>query len=237
MNYAAIYERLIYRARHRTIDRYVERHHVVPRCMGGSDDADNLVDLTAEEHFLAHALLVKIYPSHPRLIYALSMMCMNRNGRRQNNKLYAWHRRRHAEMARLDATGKTPSLETLAKRSAAMKGRKQKPESVAKRAAANRGKVRSRDVVERHRAMITGRKLPPRPLEWIERNAAANRGKKRSPETRAKLSAARRKRVISAETKARISASQMGRRHSAETLEKLRVAARNRVHKQRQAAC
>lgn len=201
--------------------------------MGGGDEEGNLVRLTPEEHFLAHALLVKIHPSHPRLIYALSMMCSNRDGARQNNKLYAWHRRRHAAVAQAEATGKQQSRETRAKRSEAMKGRKQTPESVAKRAAANRGKVRSRDVVERHRAKIIGRKLPPRSREAIEKSAAAHRGKKRTAQTRARLSEARRKRIISPETKARISASMMGRKHSAETIEKLRIAATKR----REPAC
>lgn len=40
---------------------YVERHHIIPRCMGGSNDRDNLVALTAREHFLAHMLLGKIH--------------------------------------------------------------------------------------------------------------------------------------------------------------------------------
>jgi len=228
MNYLAIYDKLIDRARTRIIEVYTERHHIVPRCMGGGDEPDNIVRLTPEEHFLAHALLVKIHPSHPRLVYALTMMCRNLGGQRQNNKLYAWHRVRHAAVARIQATGKTPSPETRAKRSVAMKGRKQTPESVAKRAAANRGKVRSPEVVERHRAKIRGRKLPPRSREAIEKSAAAHRGKKRSAETRAKLSAARRKRVTSAETKAKISASLKGHTFSPETIEKLRIAAINR---------
>ena len=38
-------------------DGYTERHHIVPKCYGGSNDEDNLVDLTAKEHFIAHWLL------------------------------------------------------------------------------------------------------------------------------------------------------------------------------------
>lgn len=36
-------------------------HHIVPRSEGGSDDASNLVRLTAREHYVAHLLLAKIY--------------------------------------------------------------------------------------------------------------------------------------------------------------------------------
>ena len=35
-------------------DGYKERHHIVPRCMGGTNDNDNLIDLYAEEHYIAH---------------------------------------------------------------------------------------------------------------------------------------------------------------------------------------
>ena len=44
MNYARIYNQLIERAKARTRpEGYVERHHVTPRCMGGSDESGNLV--------------------------------------------------------------------------------------------------------------------------------------------------------------------------------------------------
>lgn len=47
MNYAAHYERLIERAKNRVLEGYRERHHILPRCMGGTNAPDNLVDLTA----------------------------------------------------------------------------------------------------------------------------------------------------------------------------------------------
>lgn len=54
MDYPAIYDRLVSRAKDRVIGGYVERHHIVPRCMGGQDSKDNLVALTPEEHYIAH---------------------------------------------------------------------------------------------------------------------------------------------------------------------------------------
>ena len=38
-------------------DEYHERHHIVPKCMDGSNDEENLIDLFAREHFEAHRLL------------------------------------------------------------------------------------------------------------------------------------------------------------------------------------
>jgi hypothetical protein len=62
MNYISTYHRLIAKAKWRTCpDGYVERHHIMPRALGGSDDSDNLVTLTSREHFIAHMLLAKMH--------------------------------------------------------------------------------------------------------------------------------------------------------------------------------
>jgi len=92
MNYILHYERLIARARNRILDEFTESHHIIPRCMGGTDDLINLVDLTPEEHYTAHQLLVKIYPDNDALVRAATMMIVNRPG----NKLYGWLRRKFA---------------------------------------------------------------------------------------------------------------------------------------------
>jgi hypothetical protein len=57
--------------------------------MGGSNNPENLVDLTPEEHYVAHQLLVKIYPHNFLLKNAAAMMVVNR----PSNKLYGWIRR------------------------------------------------------------------------------------------------------------------------------------------------
>lgn len=97
MNYNKIYDALISRSVNRTIDGYVERHHIVPRCMDGGDNKENIAILTPEEHFLAHQLLVKIYPDNPGLVYALARLSAGKSQIR-NNKLYGWIKRRLAEV-------------------------------------------------------------------------------------------------------------------------------------------
>src|SRR5580704_18811987 len=100
MNYATHYKRLIDRARIRVLDTYTERHHVVPRCMGGGNDRDNIVRLTPEEHYVAHQLLVKLYPGNTALIAAACLMTGKPSpltGRTGGNKLHGWLRRRYAE--------------------------------------------------------------------------------------------------------------------------------------------
>lgn len=96
MNYQRIYDQLITRAKTRIPPQgYIEHHHIVPRCMNGSNDKSNIAILTPEEHFVAHVLLVKIHPEIPGLIVAVSRMCKGKG--RKRRKLYGWLRRRHSE--------------------------------------------------------------------------------------------------------------------------------------------
>lgn len=91
MNYQEHYDRLVSRAKERKLDCYTESHHIVPKCMGGTDDKDNLILLTAREHFIAHLLLMKIHPESYGLIYALNMMCVSNVAQhRSMNRMYGW---------------------------------------------------------------------------------------------------------------------------------------------------
>ena len=71
MNYELIYNNIITARQQNKPEGYSEKHHVVPRCMGGSDEEDNLVHLTAKEHFIVHRLLCKMYPDVAGLKKAL----------------------------------------------------------------------------------------------------------------------------------------------------------------------
>lgn len=85
MNYRRIYNNLVDRAVDRNIDGYTERHHIIPTCLGGADDKDNIVELTAREHFLAHWLLYRIYPNNSSIAYAFHIMCYDKHGNRFSN--------------------------------------------------------------------------------------------------------------------------------------------------------
>lgn len=104
MDYQKHYNLLISRARNRILEGYVERHHVLPKCLGGSDDKTNIVQLTPEEHFVAHALLVKIYPEERNLILAVQKMCRGHKGSRKN-KMYGWLKKRFAARMRELSSG------------------------------------------------------------------------------------------------------------------------------------
>ena len=71
--YTKWYMNIVERAKNRVVDGYTESHHIIPRCLGGSDDKNNLVSLTAREHFICHLLLTKMSDNNS-LKYALQMM-------------------------------------------------------------------------------------------------------------------------------------------------------------------
>jgi len=89
MNYNSQYARLI--AQHGTTSKpaqyYTERHHVLPRCMGGKDISENLIYLSARCHLLAHWLLMKAFPKVRGLKTAYATMC-SREGIRLTPKMY-----------------------------------------------------------------------------------------------------------------------------------------------------
>lgn len=95
MNYKNIYYILIDRSKTTEEDRkekyadgeYYEKHHIIPKCMGGNNLSDNIAYLTPEEHFLAHLLLIKIYPTEYSLYLAIQIMIGN-GKYKKNNKLY-----------------------------------------------------------------------------------------------------------------------------------------------------
>lgn len=94
MNYKKIYNKLIDIAKNRYLNCYYEKHHIIPKCMGGSDEDGNIVKLTPEEHYIAHQLLIRIFPEEEKLIYAAIAM----RPARPNNKLYGWIRRRYSKI-------------------------------------------------------------------------------------------------------------------------------------------
>lgn len=58
--YTTWYYSIIESARQRETLGYCETHHIIPRCMDGSNCQTNLVRLTAREHFVCHLLLTNM---------------------------------------------------------------------------------------------------------------------------------------------------------------------------------
>ena len=112
-HYLARYNKIINHYKTTITEGFVEKHHIIPRCMGGSDDKFNLVALPVRVHFICHYLLHKAYPNVKGLALALSMMTVNNPYQKRQSKSYLY------EVAK-----------TV--RSSAMKGFKHSPETIFK---------------------------------------------------------------------------------------------------------
>ena len=67
--YTRWYYNIITNSQARTLplDVYTEKHHVIPRSLGGNNSKSNLVSLTAKEHFICHLLLPKMLTGDNKL--------------------------------------------------------------------------------------------------------------------------------------------------------------------------
>lgn len=105
MNYQKIYFNIIDKAKSRnwskkTAAEYVERHHILPRSLGGLDQTSNLVYLTAKEHFICHWLLYKLSTGldKAKMANAWFKMCQKNDFQnRYNSRNYALARKAFSE--------------------------------------------------------------------------------------------------------------------------------------------
>ena len=83
MNHQKVYDNIIEKAKSENRIKhngaYYENHHINPRCLGGNDNKENLVLLTAKEHYVCHKLLTYIYRENYKLIYAFHKMSCRKN--------------------------------------------------------------------------------------------------------------------------------------------------------------
>ena len=105
--YTLIYFSIIENARLRVLpkDQYKETHHIIPRSMGGDNSSNNLVNLTAREHFICHKLLVRMTEGESRGKMAFALVLMS--GKR-GSKIYSSTRKLLAERMSELHTGKSP---------------------------------------------------------------------------------------------------------------------------------
>jgi hypothetical protein len=169
--YSKRYYRITSNAKQRIAEGYTETHHIIPQSLGGSNDKENLVDLTAREHFICHWLLIKMTEGEDRskMLYALNgMRAENRYQERYHTKItarvYEKYRIEHAE-----------------NHSKKMKGRK----------AWNKGLKLEGEDLEQHRERTRNRKVDPvKQAEGQRKRIAKVTGQKRSDETKKLMSLA-----------------------------------------------
>jgi hypothetical protein len=90
--YTAWYYNIINYAKSRTLlaDVYTEKHHIIPKSLGGDNSKDNLVKLTAKEHFICHLLLPKMVEINvqKKMIFALWRMSFGKDRYKPCSRLY-----------------------------------------------------------------------------------------------------------------------------------------------------
>jgi hypothetical protein len=201
------YTNITDRAKHRHLDSYTESHHIIPRSLGGGDDADNLVNLTAREHFICHWILVKMTTGQERhkMLNALRMMRAEKEGQQRYNtkitaRVYESIKQEYAELQSKTFKGKGNGMF---------------------------GKHHTQEAKDKIRQKNLGKKLTPKQVEKLKK---AMTGKKKpliTEEHRAKLSAAKQGKnnnmwgkTHSEETRAKQRAKATGRKQSEETIRK-----------------
>lgn len=100
MDYARIYSEFIADRRERQEPAgYSEVHHILPRSLGGGDEAENLIRLTPEDHYFAHLLIAKMHGG-TQWTAVVMMGTSRRDGERRwvrQRYMYGAARRRSAE--------------------------------------------------------------------------------------------------------------------------------------------
>ena len=110
-------------------DEYHERHHIVPKSCGGTNNEDNLIDLYAREHFIAHKLLALENLENNSLVYAWNCMAFF-NTKRQKRYELTPEEYEEARIALSKAmTGRALSEETKEKIRQSKLGKKHSEES------------------------------------------------------------------------------------------------------------
>jgi hypothetical protein len=206
------YQRFIDALKGQSVDGYAEVHHIVPRSLGGSDDAGNLIRLTARQHYVAHWMLARaIGGSASRSFFMMSNL--GKYGK-VNSATYEIARMEYAEQVSKQLKGKPSqcsfSDETRQKMRDKKLGRKLAPEHIEKMRLSRIGKKMSaefcRKVSESKRGKGNGRDGYVMSDDTKQRIGDAQRGalnhmagRKHSPETKEKMRIAHMKRNRPAE--------------------------------------
>ena len=206
------YQNITQRAKNRHLETYTESHHIVPRSLGGRDEADNLVSLTAREHFICHWLLVKMTSGkdHHKMLNALHMMrAENPYQQRYETKItarvYEAIKQEYAELQSKKYKGSGNGFY----------GKSHTLESRKKISQANKGRIQPAHEKEKQKAAWLKRKELGLERKGYSEEYKAERKKKYTGEGNPMFG-----KTHSEETRAKQRAQARGRRQSAETIKK-----------------
>lgn len=176
---------------------YTEMHHIVPRCMGGSDSPENLVKLTVINYIKAHVLLSRMYPDNEKLKYAVfaTTLYSEISNKARITTILDMDLdviSRIKEDAVIARRGKRLSIETRKKMSDSHKGENNH----------FYGKHHTEEVKNKLSKINTGKHHSE---ESIKKISLGNQGKIVSEESKKKISSSRKGIIFSEETKRKMS--------------------------------
>lgn len=185
--YSVWYHNIIQRAQERTLPEttYSELHHVIPRSLGGTDDARNLARLTAKEHFVCHHLLPKMLTGQAKhkMIHAAVLMASVANDHQTYRhkvtaRVHAYLREQQRNIFKgipLSAEHKAKISKSLkGHKSPGMLGKKHSAATKAKQSASTKGQTHSLETREKLRQINLGK-------------PGTMQGRKHTPEAREKM--------------------------------------------------
>lgn len=215
---------------------YTEKHHIIPRSLGGSDSANNLTILTAREHLICHKLLVKMTADtcRTKMIHALwAMANLGKNRTRLSSREFQLVKEARSKKMRgrivsaetrqlisMAALGRARSKETKMKISLAHTGVKRKPlsEETKKKISdgnkGNRNRLGKKNSTDHNEILRLARVGVKHTEETKAKISAKRLGVKNTPEQNLKISLARIGRKmgpLSEETRKKLSESLSGR--------------------------
>jgi hypothetical protein len=231
--YSKYYFNIINSAKLRIISKniYTERHHIIPKSLGGNNSKNNLVKLTAREHFICHWLLTKMTSDRDKIkmIAGLWMMSNVKNEYHQrykiNSRIYEIIRINAAKEFSKNLTGRKLSEETKKKISKTRKEKikngeitvnenKEKYKIISRKRI---GKIHSEETKKKIGDSHRGKTISAQQKEYLSK---LNTGKSVTKETKIKLSNTLKKQYASGERKSL--AGMKGKKLSEDAKEKMR---------------
>jgi hypothetical protein len=180
--YAKSYYFIVNRAKNRTLTTYTERHHIVPKSLGGDNSAENLVKLTPKEHYVCHRLLTKMTEGNDRTKMLCAAMIM-------------MHGIDVERTYRITSTAysftKNERAKAMSKLKKGKPGHPRSPETRAKMRAAKLGKKLSEETKLKMKVAATGRTHSDATKEKFKNRVNNRLGTKHSEETKLKMSLAK----------------------------------------------
>lgn len=186
-----------------TTNNYIERHHIIPKSLGGSNLSDNIVKLLAREHFVCHILLTKMTSNIEKYKMIHAAIGMKRARKYQdryiNSRLYENIKKEYANISRIRNTGRVATAETRSKMSIASKGKQKTAEHAANISKGSKGKPK-KPMPEALKKQIS-EKLKGRPSV-----RKGTKGKyQHSDEAKQKIIESNKRRTYSVETRLKLS--------------------------------